>query len=174
MEDDFSGPVSWPKFELVRIASAPDVPPSVPDALAVEGIPRGLVGYEYRALSEAAVIPHDRRILVAFGSCGLRGRLCIDGNSRAVVHVPSVDATAVNAVNVSLDLFARSVRHVIARFPFYSEDCELAEREQVAVEIRSTLSALDQNALAHNGFWEAFFDDLIVGDYATRETMASD
>lgn len=54
---------------------------------------------------------------------------------------------------------------MIARFPFYAEDDEEGF-EEVAEELRDLISGIDETALAHNGFWETFCDDVAIGDYA--------
>ncbi|MGW4519206.1 hypothetical protein ACWEO4_46845, partial [Streptomyces sp. NPDC004393] len=38
--------------------------------------------------------------------------------------------------------------------------------EEVAEELRDLISDIDKTALADNGFWETFCDDVAIGDYA--------
>jgi NAD(P)H-dependent FMN reductase len=68
-----------------------------------------------------------------------------------VVHIPVVDAPVVNVVNVDLDAFRECVAAVIARFPFYGEDDEPEQYEEVAEELRRTISEIDKSALGYNG-----------------------
>ncbi|MFE0138048.1 hypothetical protein ACFWY6_41830 [Streptomyces sp. NPDC059037] len=54
---------------------------------------------------------------------------------------------------------------MIARFPFSAEGDE--ERcEEVAEELRELLSGTDGTALADDGFWETFCNDVAIGDYS--------
>jgi hypothetical protein len=172
MDDDVMNDESWPVFELVRPDAAPDVPAPVAERLADPGVPKGLLGHEYQALASAVLLPNTPGPLVAFGSCGLWGRICVHAGTFAVVHVAEPDATTTNPVNGDLDLFTESIRAMIDRFPFHDEDAELEDRERVAAELRAVLHAIDGSAVeAANGFWTTFLDDVTIGDYATEEIV---
>jgi hypothetical protein len=54
------------------------------------------------------------------------------------------------------------------RRPFYSEDDESEQYEEVSEELPRTISAIDRSALSYNGFWVAFAGDVAIGDYATE------
>lgn len=166
--DQVSG--DWPTFELVQLGATSDVPEEVVDRLRV---PRGLIGLEYRVRATADRLGGSLSHLVAFGSCGLRGQICIDTRTLAVVHVPDPVENVVHPVNSDIDRFSRSVEAVISSFPFYGEDDDLEEREAVATGIRTTLLSIDPLAIEHHSFWATFVDDLIVGDYATEEIVAA-
>jgi hypothetical protein len=171
VDDDKLADGSWPVFALVPVDAGPGVPAPVAGRLADPGVPKGLIGHEYRALAVAAPLPDAPGPVVAFGSCGLRGRICVDAGSLAVVHVAEPGAGTTNPVNSHLDLFAGSVRAVIDRFPFYDLDADLEERERIAAELRAVLHSIDSSALDANGFWTTFLDDLTIGDYATEEIV---
>jgi hypothetical protein len=159
----------WPTYELVRIQSGPGIPSPLAAILAETGVPRGCIGHEYRALPEAILLDGVvGRNLAAIGTSGTFGRICVDIATGAVVHIPVIDASMVNVVNVDLGAFCECVAAVIARFPFYSEGDEPEQYEEVAEELRRTISEIDESALGYNGFWVTFADDVSIGDYATE------
>jgi hypothetical protein len=155
-----------PEFSVIHPGSSPDVPVQIAVDLREIGIPGGLIGYEYRPLSEAAFLGGiGEHGLVAIATCGLLGRIAIDVATGHVVHIPLENSATANHVNRDLCSFNRCVAAVIARFPFYGGDEEETFQE-VADELRELIAGLDDTALAHNGFWETFCDDLAIGDYA--------
>ncbi|MGW4698941.1 SUKH-4 family immunity protein [Streptomyces sp. NPDC004285] len=105
------------------------------------------------------------RGLLAIATSSLFGRIAIDVASGHVVQIPSVESTTAGHVNRDLDSFNRCVAAVIARFPFSAEGDEESCGE-VAEELRDLVSGIDDTALADNGFWETFCDDVAMGDYA--------
>jgi hypothetical protein len=150
------------------------VPASLATRLAEGGIPRGLIGLEYRALPEATLVAGTAvGDLVAVGSSGLSGRVCIEVATGSVVHVPVVGGPQVNRVNVNLDSFLSCVAAIIDRFPFYSEDDEPEQFEVAAEGVRQIVSSIDESALDHNGFWVTFIDDVAIGDYATEMIVSA-
>jgi hypothetical protein len=170
---DLAAAASWPRFDLVRIGASADMLAPVARRLAA-GVPKGLLGQEYRPLDQAAMLAPGDGGLVAFGTSGGYGRICVEPATGAVVHVPTIRKLTRNPVNASLDLFGECVAAVIRRFPFYCEDSAPEEREQVAEELRAVLAGIDATASAHNGFWETFVDDVAAGDYATEEIVGYD
>jgi hypothetical protein len=60
---------------------------------------------------------------------------------------------------------------VIARFPFYTDDDEDGY-EEAAEELRGLLAGIDETALAHNGFWETFCDDVAMANYPDWDIQA--
>ncbi|KUN17650.1 hypothetical protein AQJ11_37980 [Streptomyces corchorusii] len=155
-----------PEFVLIAIEAPPEVPTQIAADLRETGIPGGLIGYEYRALSEPVHFGGiGERGLVAIATSGLFGRIAVDVASGQVVQIPYVESSTTHHVNRDLDSFNRCIAAVIARFPFYAEGDE--ERfEEVAEELRELVSGIDGTALADNGFWETFCDDVAIGDYA--------
>ena len=159
----------WPAYDLVRIQSGPGVPPPLAARLAETRVPRRCIDHEYRVLPEATFLGGIAgRNLVAFGTSGSHGRICVDVATGTVVHVPTVDGPVVNVVNVDLGTFRECVAAVIARFPYYSEDDEPEQFEEVAEELRHTIGVIDESALGNDGFWRTFADDVAIGDYATE------
>ncbi|WOX12665.1 SUKH-4 family immunity protein [Streptomyces sp. N50] len=155
-----------PEFVLISIEAPPEVPAQIAVALGETGIPGGLIGYEYRPLSESVYFEGiGERGLVAIASSGLFGRIAVDVATGHVVQIPKAESTTASYVNQDLGSFNRCVAAVIARFPFYAEGDE--ERcAEVAAELRDLVSGIDETALVHNGFWETFCDDVAIGDYA--------
>ncbi|MFJ4000363.1 SUKH-4 family immunity protein [Streptomyces parvus] len=154
-----------PEFVLIAIEAPPEVPAQIAAGLRETGLPGGLIGYEYRPLSQPVYFGGiGERGLVAVATSGLFGRIAIDVASGHVVQLPEVESATASHVNKDLDSFNRCVAAVIARFPFYTEGDE--ERfEEVAEELRDLVSGIDETALVHNGFWETFCDDVAIGDY---------
>ena len=155
-----------PEFVLIPVEAPPEVPTQIAVDLGKTGIPGGLIGYEYRPLSEPVYFGGiGERGLVAIATSGLFGHIAVDVASGHVVQIPEIESATASHVNRDLDSFNRCVAAVIARFPFYAEGDE--ERcEDVAEELRGLVSGIDETALVHNGFWETFCDDVAIGDYA--------
>ncbi|MFE2011311.1 SUKH-4 family immunity protein [Streptomyces sp. NPDC059491] len=154
-----------PEFVLSPVEVPPEVPAQIAAGLRETGIPGGLIGYEYRPLSQPVYFGGiSERGLVAIATSGLLGRIAVDVASGRVVQIPKVESATASHVNRDLDSFNRCVAAVIARFPFYAEGDE--ERcGEVAEELRVLVSGIDETALAGNGFWETFCDDVAMGDY---------
>ncbi|SFG80512.1 SUKH-4 family immunity protein [Streptomyces mirabilis] len=155
-----------PEFVLIPIEAPPEVPTQIAVDLGETGIPGGLIGYEYRPLSEPVYFGGiAERGLVVIGTSGLFGRIAVDVATGHVAQIPKIESATAHHVNSDLDSFNRCAAAVIARFPFYAEGDE--ERfEEVAEELRDLICAIDETALAHNGFWATFCDDVAIGDYA--------
>ncbi|MFE5407040.1 SUKH-4 family immunity protein [Streptomyces sp. NPDC056580] len=155
-----------PEFVLITVEAPPEVPSRIAADLQEVGIPGGLIGYEYRPLSEPVYYGEiGERGLVAIAASCLSGRLGIDVASNRVVHIPDIESPMTYHVNRDLDSFNRCVAAVIARHPFYTEDGE-DECEEVAQELRALLCNIDGTALAFDGFWDSFCEDVAIGDYA--------
>jgi hypothetical protein len=158
-----------PEFAVVKLRSSSEVPARIARELEI-GVPRGLIGYEYRPLAEAVFLGGIRQDgLVAIAASGLLGRICIDVATGEIVHIPKVDAAPATATHVNRDLgsFTRCVSAVISRFPFYEEGEEEERLEEVAEEVRGIIAAIDDTALVHNGFWQTMCEDVAMGDYAS-------
>ncbi|MFD0078687.1 SUKH-4 family immunity protein [Streptomyces sp. NPDC127166] len=155
-----------PEFVLIAIEAPPEVPAQIAVGLRETGIPGGLIGYEYRPLSEPAYFGEiGEQGLVVIATSGLFGRIAVDVASGRVVQIPSVESTTAGHVSRDLYSFNRCVAAVIARFPFYAEGDE--ERcGEAAEELRVLVTGIDETALVENGFWETFCDDVEMGDYA--------
>ncbi|MFY4722190.1 SUKH-4 family immunity protein [Streptomyces sp. LaBMicrA B280] len=159
-----------PEFVLIPVESPPEVPARIAADLRGSGIPGGLIGHEYRPLGQPVYYGGiGERGLVAIATSGLCGRIAVDLARGHVVQIPEIEAVATHHVNTDLDSFRRCAAAVIARFPFCAEDDEEGF-EEVAEELRGLISVIDETALAHNGFWEAFCDDVAMGDYADWDT----
>ncbi|MGW2964872.1 SUKH-4 family immunity protein [Streptomyces sp. NPDC001220] len=154
-----------PEFVLIAVETPSEVPTQIAVDLRETCIPCGLIGYEYRPLSEPVYFGEiGERGLVAIATSGLFGRIAIDVASGHVVQIPHVESSTTHHVNRDLDSFGRCIAAVIARFPFYADDEE--GFEEVAEELRELVSGIDGTAFADNGFWETFCDDVAIGDYA--------
>ena len=155
-----------PRFALIRVRP----PFGVPDLIAVDlsqtGVPCGLIGYEYRPLSTPVFLAESGgRGLVVIATSGLFQRIAVDVATGRVLQIHADEAAPANHVNGDLRSFNRCVAAVIARFPF-RPDADEEEYEQEAEELRDLLVDIDETALAHNGFWETFCDDVAMGNYA--------
>ncbi|SDT30002.1 SUKH-4 family immunity protein [Actinoplanes derwentensis] len=156
-----------PRFTLVRIAVPVDVPDHVKKSLAETGVPAGLIGYEYQALPAAVHL--DGPLgghLVAFGSSGAFGRVCVDVHTGAVRYVPEPGSTYVSEVNRDVGSFTRCVAAVIDRFPFYEEDSDEEEFWRLAGELRDIVRSYDPGKYAEDGFWDLFCEDAAQGYYS--------
>jgi hypothetical protein len=154
-----------PEFVLTPVEVPSEVPAQIAAGLRETVIPGGLIGYEYRPLSQPVYFGGiGERGLVAIATSGLFGRIAVDVASGHVVQIPMTESATASHVNRDLYSFNRCVAAVIARFPFYAEGDE--ERcEEVAEELRNLVSGIDETALADDGFWETFCDDVAMGDY---------
>ncbi|MGW4467697.1 hypothetical protein [Micromonospora sp. NPDC004704] len=107
--------------------------------------------------------------LLAFGQSGLTGRICVEGDSLEIVHVPVPGAARVNPVNSNLIAFSACIEVAIARFPYYTYETAEEDGEEVADYLRNQLLAIDRAVGAHDGLWETFLDDVAMGNYAEEE-----
>jgi hypothetical protein len=133
------------------------------------GIPGGLIGYEYRPLSEPVYFEGvGEQGLVAIATSGLCGRIAIDVADGHVVRIPEIESATASHVNRNLDSFNRCVAALISRFPFCAGRDE-EKCEYVAEELRDLVSCIDETALVRNGFWETFCDDVAIEDHISDE-----
>jgi hypothetical protein len=158
---------SWPEFKIVQLGLPRNAQPPTAGQ-GVISVPVGLIGFEYRALDAVEKFTAGSADLLAFGSCGLFGRICLHPATGEVVHAPIAGSASANHVNRDLGAFRSCVAAVIDRFPFYGEGAELDEQTEVADDIRDILQRIDDSALRNNGFWETFCDDITIGDYSTE------
>jgi hypothetical protein len=159
----------WPQYEVVSVELSPEVPSNVVSNFTEISVPRRLIGYEYRVLERATIAENAAGAnLVAFGSSGSRGLVCIDVDSGRIVHLPLRGVPQINGVNDNIQLFRGCVRAVIERFPFYNVSAESEEYQEVADDIRNIINEIDASALMNDGFWQTFTDDVEIGDYATE------
>lgn len=160
-----------PKYELVTFPIGELGAPSYP-SLAEIVVPKSLVGGEYSVLGQLEFLEvSGREKLIAFGASGLRGRICLDTVSGAVVQVPVLRQPDRREVNASMELFGQCIETVISQFPFYGIDDDDEVTHEVSVRLRRYLAAIDPVTQSHNGFWETFIDDLDMGVYATEEVL---
>lgn len=162
----------YPRYELVSIPLGEGVPRSVGRELSTIGVPRGLIGHEYRALESAGIYPDSTAgILVTFGARGLYGCLCVNIENGNVVSVSPGPVPAILPVNRDLDSFRRCVAAVINRFPFYDAEEDYDRYEDVAEEVRSIVLGIDGTVMNEDDFWVTFTDDLAMGDYSTEQVL---
>ncbi|MET7567295.1 SUKH-4 family immunity protein [Streptomyces sp. NPDC005492] len=155
-----------PEFLLIPVEAPPEASTQIAVDLERTGIPGGLIGYEYRPLSEPTYFGWiGEQGLIAIATSGLFGRIAINVARGHVVQIPKVESPTASHVNRDLASFNRCVAAVIARFPFYAEGDE-GRYEEAAEELRDLVASIDDTALVHNGFWDTFCDDVAIGDYA--------
>ncbi|WP_328539138.1 SUKH-4 family immunity protein [Streptomyces sp. NBC_00344] len=161
-----------PEFALIRIVAPPEAPAQIAIDLDEIGVPVGLIGYEYRPLSEPVFLGGiGERGLVAIATSGLFGRIAVDVATGHVVQIPEIESARARHVNSDLGSFNQCVAAVIARFPFYADGDEDGY-EEVAEELRDLISSIDETALADSGFWETFCDDVAIGDFGMCDPTA--
>ncbi|WP_369198596.1 SUKH-4 family immunity protein [Streptomyces djakartensis] len=155
---------------MIRVEAPPEAPAQVAVDLREAGVPAGLIGYEYRPLSGPVFLAGiGERGLVAIATSSPSGRIAVDVATGHVVQIPTIDAARAHHANSDLDSFSRCVAAVIARFPFYADGVE-DSYEEAAEELRDLIYGIDETALADNGFWETFCDDVAIGHYADWDT----
>ncbi|MGC4950344.1 SUKH-4 family immunity protein [Streptomyces sp. DT224] len=154
-----------PELALIRVEAPPEAPAQIAVDLGETGIPAGLIGYEYRPLNAPVYLGEiGEQGLVAIATSGLFGRIAIDVATGHMVQIPTIDSATARHVNSDLGSFNQCVAAVIERFPFYADRDE-DRYEEVAEELRDLILGIDDTALADNGFWETFCDDVAIGDY---------
>jgi hypothetical protein len=167
-------PEHTPEFSVVRIASAPEVPADVADALATGGLPRDTSGVldVYELVEPARFAPNlGERGFVVFGESGIAARLCVDAATGAVVQIASLDLpdATISQVNANLKLFRACHRALIDRFPFYPHDSPESgpgSPDAVGAELRVLFESIDP--VAGYGFWYDLTYDVGMGDWATE------
>ncbi|MEU3298051.1 hypothetical protein ABZ722_37800 [Streptomyces longwoodensis] len=112
-----------PKPKFVNLIKAPpEVPTRIAADLRETDIPGGLIGCEYRPLSQPVYFREiGERGLVAIATSGLFRRIAVDVASDHVVQISHVESSKIHNVNRRLDSFNRDVEAVIAHFPFFAE-----------------------------------------------------
>lgn len=109
-----------PEFVLIRVEAPPEAPAQIAVDLGETGIPAGLIGYEYRPLSEPVFLGEiGERGLVAIATSGLFGRIAVDVATGHMVQIPTIDSARARHVNSGLRLTARVIwpRSAAARLP---------------------------------------------------------
>lgn len=83
-----------PEFVLIPIEAPPEVPIQIAVDLRETGIPGGLIGYEYRPLSEPVYFGGiGERGLVAIATSGLFGRIAVDVATGHLVQIPTSESS---------------------------------------------------------------------------------
>ena len=143
--------------------------PDVQRALFDEGVPEGFIGRRYQAAEALAVIADEhRRSLIRFGSTGLGASVCVDPASGEVVEMMSVPAAAPLFINASLDQFARTIRALATRFPYYAEAADEGEIQAASDDLSRIIGEIDSSALLPDRYWSTFIDDVRFGDLSTE------
>jgi len=142
------------------------------------------MGPKYRRDTELRPLTYEGiGPLIGFGLSGPFERIAIDPANGAVVDVLAKERAPGNIniqrlrqpapgfVNSTLAEFVECVRVAIARFPYYSRDAELEEREEVAKDMLRLLRPIDPPALEPDRFWSTFTDDISIGDFSTEDVL---
>jgi|SRR6185437_13098283 len=178
----------WPQFELVSYSNLLALNDIVNDAMLQSlniGVPKSFFG-AYKADTNLSLlnIP-SRGKLICFSSSDLT-KLCLDPNTGEVVQVIIVPDGPCHPVNSSLEQYRKSVKAVYDRFPFDSwqpgmssdsdeiMDMVFQEWEMAADELRAILHDIDMDpaVLSEIGFWGTFLDDLMMGNYFSKEVIS--
>jgi hypothetical protein len=171
-----------PVFRLSAFPETAGLPGPLPLELFMTGVPES--GPKYRRDTELRVLTYEGfGPLVGFGLSGPFHRIAIDPASGTVVDVLAKERAPGNVniqrvsqpppsfVNSSLEAFVECIRVAIARFPYYSRDAELEERDEVAKDLVRLLQPVDPPALEPDHFWSTFADDVAIGDFSTEDIL---
>ena len=177
----------WPQFELVSYTDVLALNDIANDAMRKSlkiGVPKSFFG-AYKADSNLSLlnIP-SRGKLICFSSSDLT-KLCLDTRTSEVVHVITVPDGPCHPVNETLEQYRQSVKAVYDRFPFDSwqpgmspnsdeiMDMVFPEWEMAADELRAILHDIDRDPAVSSeiGFWGTFLDDLMMGNYFSKDVM---
>lgn len=120
--------VPKPEFVLIAIEAPPEVPTQIAVDLRETGVPGGLIGYEYRPLSEPVYFGGiGERGLVAIATSGLFGRIAVDVASGHVVQIPHSEAVGVQWSSREdqrlVSILAKSSAHSLAKEQSWSTTC---------------------------------------------------
>jgi hypothetical protein len=92
--------------------------------------------------------------------------VCVDPTTGQVLEITRQGT--VLFVNSSIAAFTETVRAVLERFPYYDEDAEFDEIHAVARDLADLIHGINPEAMADDGFWSTFVDDVEMGDFATQ------
>lgn len=173
-----------PTFRLLPYNRDSGVPGPLPEELFTTGVPE--MGPKYRRDTRLRSLAYEGiKPLVGFGLSGPFHRIAIDPATGAIVEVLAKERASGNVnvqglrqpaasyVNSTLVAFIECVRVAIARFPYYSNEADLREREAVANDLRRLLTPVDPPALEPDRFWSTFVDDVTIGDFSTEDLLES-
>lgn len=164
----------WPNFSRVKYRVGAGVDAGIAWYLSEVGVPRSLVGHEYRSLSPGRLVqPVEGGQLVEIGTLVSPGKMFVENPGGRVVCATGPDVSDRSVVNSNLEAFSRCVEFVISKFPFYDTD-SIERAEEVADSLEESLLSIDPLVAAHHGFWEAFLSDVSVGDYTTEEILGGE
>ncbi|WP_335976642.1 SUKH-4 family immunity protein [Streptomyces sp. CA2R106] len=68
-------------------------------------------------------------------------------------------------VNSSLSRFSASVRRMVLRWPYYSEDSDYGDWEAAAQSLQEDLRAIDPESIERDGYWAEFVSAVEMGDF---------
>lgn len=160
----------WPSFELVPLPLDPlkAIETGVHLSDLAQGVPKSFLG-RYSALEAPFIVPlQGRGQLVTFGRSPGQDSFCLDPSTREVVHVTPAPHVRGAFINTSLAHFARTVKAVILRFPFYRPEDGLPVWKAVGEELATLVRGLDPPAMNTNCYWSEFVWDVKSGDYGTE------
>lgn len=168
----------YPKFETRIFAESPEVTglvgrqPAVHRALFKEGIPQRFLFKGYAADPELTILTWDGHApVVRFGTSGLSEAIGVDVSTGHVIEVIDVPWRPTNLVNTTVELFTRTIRALIGRFPYYPKDAEYDQIDSVCEELREIIRSVDPEASVPGSYWPGFVDDVQMGDFGTDDIL---
>jgi hypothetical protein len=162
----------WWTFELVPFPLLVGASPEWDEKVRDKWVPRRCVGMKYRVCEASRVIEMSSgERVVWFGDDGLWNGVCLDLDSDRVLWAikDAYGAFEPLHVNARLGSFNECVRAVVERLPFYGEDDELEELEEVGDELAAMILAIDPTALGELTYWGSFVEDVKDGNFSTQE-----
>ncbi|MEU5725929.1 SUKH-4 family immunity protein [Micromonospora sp. NPDC047738] len=96
------------------------------------------------------------------------GPVCLDPSNGQVVDLVTNRGEVVRGpllVNSSLDQFIQTTRAATELFPYHDADPD-ADTEAAADALRAQLEPIDPAAWQVDGYWDAFYWDVAIGDYS--------
>jgi hypothetical protein len=146
--------------------------PSVRHALFIDGVPKRFIGRRYMADPSVAILKRQGDgIIIRFGASGLSDAVGVDLATGHVVEVLDVAGSVPLFVNTSVEMFTKTVKAVIGRFPYYDEDATDEQIQTAATDLRNMIERIDSAAIVPDRYWSTFIDDVELGDLSTEAIL---
>src|SRR5262249_36690079 len=134
------------------------------EVLTGEGIPKDFFGELFRATHNLEPIETSTGTYICFGTSGYGVRICLDPRSGEVVQLVGSEHLR-NFVNTSLRQFVKTIKAVLARFPFHGTDATSDDINAAARDVAAIISDVDPPAMIPDRFWSTLVDDIKMGDF---------
>jgi len=173
-----------PQFKLVQFLESNGIPIQLARPLLTIGVPEEAFGL-YHVAEHLTVLESPRyHQIISFGVQGFYNVCFVPETSAVVVEYRYPNGgIASQIVNTTLEQFNASVLAVYNRFPFDSwdqgnpldafDDFDQLNKEWAiaATDLRKVLQEIDPVSNDPQGFWVSFTEDIMIGDYFTRDIL---